>query len=113
MAVIDEKTLLSNFQKQMDEDAAALFLGAGMSRESGFVNWKELMKEIADEIGLDIDRETDLIALAQWHKNRRRTRHKINQTLVEEFARQAKLTDNHRLIAALPISTIWTTNYDH
>jgi hypothetical protein len=104
---------LGNFQRQVDEDAAAFFLGAGMSRPSGFVNWKELMREIAEELHLDINRETDLIALAQWHKNRRKTRHKINQLLVEEFTKEAKLTENHRLIAALPVSALWTTNYDH
>jgi hypothetical protein len=113
VTVIDERALLANFSQQMDEDAAALFLGAGMSRPAGFVNWKELLRDIADELGLDIERETDLIALAQWHKNRRKTRHKINQVLVEEFTRDARLTENHRLIAALPVSAIWTTNYDH
>lgn len=113
MTIIDERALLGNFSQQMDEDAAALFIGAGISRPAGFVNWKELMRDIADELDLDIERETDLIALAQWHKNRRRTRHKINQVLVEEFTKEARLTENHRLIAALPISAIWTTNYDH
>lgn len=113
MTVISKRDLLTNFAQQMDEDAAALFLGAGMSRPSGFVNWKELLREIADELELDIERETDLIALAQWHKNRRKTRHKINQVLVHEFTKEASLTENHHLIAALPISAIWTTNYDH
>lgn len=112
MTVIDERALLANFSQQMDEDAVALFLGAGMSRPSGFVNWKELMRDIALELKLDIERETDLISLAQWHKNLRKNRHKINQVLVQEFTREAKLTENHRLIAALPISAIWTTNYD-
>lgn len=113
MSTIDRSAVLSNFQRQIDEDAAALFLGAGMSRASGFVDWKGLMREVAEELGLDVERETDLIALAQWHKNRRKNRQKINQVLVEEFTKEAKPTENHRLIAALPISAIWTTNYDH
>ena len=112
MTTIDAKTLLANFQRQMDDDAAALFLGAGMSRPAGFVNWKELMREIAEELNLDINKETDLIALAQWHKNRRKTRARLNELLVTEFTKEATLTENHRRIASLPISTIWTTNYD-
>jgi hypothetical protein len=31
---------------------------------------------------------------------------------VTEFAERASLTENHTLLAALPISTSWTTNYD-
>ena len=113
MSAIDRKALLSNFQREMDSDTVALFLGAGMSHASGFVDWKGLMGEVAEELGLDINRETDLIALAQYHKNRRKSRHKINQLLVTEFTKDAVLTENHRLIASLPISTVWTTNYDH
>lgn len=113
MAVISKDTLLNNFQREMDSDSVAFFLGAGMSLPSGFVNWKELMREIAEELDLDINRETDLIALAQYHKNRRKTRSRINQLLVTEFTKDATPTENHRLIASLPVSTIWTTNYDH
>lgn len=113
MAVIDKATLLASFQQEIDDDTAALFIGAGMSVPSGFVNWRDLMSEIASELGLDVNRETDLIAIAQWHKNVRKNRHRINQKLVTEFTRDAQLTDNHRLIASLPISAVWTTNYDH
>ena len=113
MSVIDRNTLLNNFQREMDSDTVAFFLGAGMSVASGFVNWKALMREIADELNLDINVETDLIALAQYHKNRRRSRHRINQLLVTEFTKDATLGENHRLLASLPVSTVWTTNYDH
>jgi len=112
MTIIDKATLLNNFQREMDSDSVAFFLGAGMSRPSGFVNWKELMRDIAEELNLDINRETDLIALAQFHKNKRKTRHIINQLLVTEFTKEAQISDNHRLIATLPVSTVWTTNYD-
>jgi hypothetical protein len=113
MSIIDRNTLLNDFQRDMDSGNVALFLGAGMSLPAGFVNWKELMREIAQDLQLDVDKETDLIALAQYHKNHRQNRHRINQLLVSEFTKDAKVTENHRLIASLPISTIWTTNYDH
>lgn len=32
--------------------------------------------------------------------------------LIEEFTKDAELTENHRLIATLPVHTVWTTNYD-
>ena len=50
--------------------------------------------------------------MAQYHVNERGGRHRINQALVTEFAERASLSENHRLLAALPISTYWTTDYD-
>ena len=90
-----------------------MFAGAGLSRASGYVDWRGLLKHIAEDLGTDIDRETDLlIAVAQYHENKHKGRDEINRAILEEFTKDAKLTDNHRLIANLPIDTVWTTNYD-
>lgn len=100
------------YTQALDEGYAALFAGAGLSRPSGFVDWKELLKDIATDLGLDIDKETDLIALAQYHVNERSGRGRLNKLLIEEFTKDAEINDNHRLIATLPLDTVWTTNYD-
>ena len=71
------------------------------------------MRSLAADIGLDVDRENDLIAVAQYHLNERGGRQRINQTLVNEFSERAKITENHRILTRLPIDTYWTTNYDH
>jgi len=39
------------------------------------VNWKELLKDIAADVGLDLDKEDDLVTLAQFHVNERGGRH--------------------------------------
>ena len=106
-------TLFDDYQKALDEGEAAVFVGAGLSTPAGFVNWKELLREIAEELELDIDKESDLIALAQYHVNHSRGRGKINQKLMDEFTRVAVPTGNHHLLATLPLATVWTTNYDH
>ena len=106
-------TFYSEYQKALDEGEAAVFVGAGLSTPAGFVSWKELLREIAEELDLDIDKESDLIALAQYHVNHSRGRGKINQKLMEEFTRDAVPTVNHHLLATLPLATVWTTNYDH
>ena len=94
-------------------DAYAIFAGAGMSAGVGFVNWSELLRPIAEELGLDVDRETDLVALAQFHCNdNANNRSQLNQRLIEEFSREALETENHRILCRLPIRTYWTTNYD-
>lgn len=101
------------YQKALDEGVAAAFVGAGLSVPVGFVDWKELLREIAEELDLSVDDETDLIALAQFHVNHARGRGRINQKLVEEFTKDAKVSENHTRLAMLPLECIWTTNYDH
>lgn len=104
---------IKNFAKEVKENNAAIFVGAGMSAAAGFVDWKSLLKPIAEELRLDISKEDNLVSVAQYHYNEKgQNRHRINQVLIEEFSRDATLTENHRILARLPISTFWTTNYD-
>lgn len=105
--------LVDTLSKEMAEGNLAIFAGAGFSQGAGFVNWKTLLKPIADELDLDIDRETDLVALAQYHANANgANRSKLDQMLVTEFSTKVKVTVNHEILARLPIQTYWTTNYD-
>lgn len=103
---------LRTYVKAIQDSNAAIFAGAGLSRPAGFVDWKELLRDVAEDLQLDIDQESDLIALAQYHVNEFNGRGKINQILIDEFTRSVKITDNHRILSQLPISTYWTTNYD-
>lgn len=99
--------------KELNEDNLALFLGAGFSVPSGFVSWKELLRQISIEIGLDVDKETDLVSVAQYHCNENSgNRHKLSQVIIDEFSRNASLSENHIIISKLPIKEYWTTNYD-
>lgn len=112
MSAVDKKELFSEYTRALREDAAALFVGAGISVGVGFVDWKTLLKEIAEDLGLDVAREADLIGLAQFHVNHRQGRDRINQLLIDHFVEDVALGDNHHLIANLPIRSVWTTNYD-
>lgn len=111
MAGVRLEEFYDHFTKALLEGNAAVFAGAGLSHAAGFVDWKGLMTEIAQDLGLDIDKETDLVALAQYHFNVR-LRSKLNRKLIQEFTQDVAVTENHRLLANLPIKTIWTTNYD-
>lgn len=104
---------IDRFSREIEEGTAAIFAGAGLSVPAGCVNWRELLREIADDLGLDVDRETDLIAIAQFHVNRHAgNRGHLNRALIEELSPKSAPTQNHRILARLPISTWWTTNYD-
>ncbi|NAW45096.1 hypothetical protein FGF76_24225, partial [Salmonella sp. gx-f4] len=61
------EAFIKDYVKDLSEDSAAIFAGAGMSKSQGFVDWPELLSDIADELGLSIDKEKDLISLAQFH----------------------------------------------
>ncbi|MBA2937017.1 SIR2 family protein [Paenibacillus sp. CGMCC 1.16610] len=106
-----KEVLIREYLKALHEDNAAIFAGAGLSAASGFVNWKGLLKEAAEELQLDIEKETDLISLAQYFFNKN-GRQRLSQLVIDNFSAQAKITENHRILAQLPIDTYWTTNYD-
>lgn len=112
MSKVDKRTFLKEYTRALREGNAALFVGAGISRAAGYVDWKRLLREIAEDLELDVDRESDLVALAQFHENRRQGRDRLNQLLIDEFLEDATLTPSHHSIASLPIRTVWTTNYD-
>lgn len=76
---VSKNELIRNYTKAIREGNAAIFGGAGLSRTSGFVDWKGLLKPLAADIKLDINKEHDLLSIAQYYRNQRRTRHGINQ----------------------------------
>ena len=106
------ESFINRYVKEIKENNAVVFLGAGFSKKSGFVDWKELLKEIAKDLDLDIEKENDLVSLAQFHCNKNRNRAVINNIIFEEFSREREPNENHMILARLPIFTYWTTNYD-
>lgn len=107
------EALLKRYAAAMHKGDAALFIGAGGSTEAGLPDWKALLRPCAEELKLDIDQENDLIALAQYYINHNGgSRDDLNQLLSKEIGKARHTTASHKIIADLPISTIWTTNFD-
>lgn len=103
---------IKDYVKDLTENNAAIFAGAGMSKNSGYVDWPELLRDIAEEIGLKVELEQDLISLAQFHVNHLKGSAKLAKKILEEFSHQAEPSLTHTILARLPIRTYWTTNYD-
>ncbi|MFT8873042.1 MAG: SIR2 family protein [Sporolactobacillus sp.] len=103
---------VDRFAKEIRDNSAAVFVGAGFSKGSGYVDWKSLLRNIAQELELDVDKEYDLVSLAQYCCNRNGNRSIINDTIFDEFTQEKEIDENHRILARLPIFTYWTTNYD-
>ncbi|MBH0072232.1 SIR2 family protein [Pseudoalteromonas sp. NZS127] len=96
---------------ELEENNIAIFAGAGLSSSAGYVNWKELLRPLADELHLNIEEEIDLVGLAQFYLNEN-GRNRISQQLMDEIATAKSPTKNHQILSRLPIKTYWTTNYD-
>ncbi|MFS2722939.1 SIR2 family protein [Bacteroides thetaiotaomicron] len=108
---INQKAFINAFVTEITNGDAAVFAGAGLSAPLGFVNWKNLLRDLAEELNLDIDKEVDLVSVAQYHFNKFK-RGKINNKIANEFTTLKKGGINHEILARIGIDTFWTTNYD-
>lgn len=109
---ISKKAFIKKFSDAIIRDEAAVFAGAGYSREAGFCNWKELLKDIADDLNLDIEKESDYISVAQYYENKNGY-NILCDTILEKFSKYKKNYTIAKSVESLPIKTYWTTNFDH
>ncbi|MBB3059272.1 SIR2 family protein [Microbulbifer rhizosphaerae] len=107
----EQELFIQRFLSELEEDNVAIFAGAGLSSSAGYVNWRELLRPLANELSLDIDEEQDLVGVAQFYLNEN-GRNRISQQLMDEIATAKQPTENHEILSRLPIKTYWTTNYD-
>ena len=108
----EQKSFIKHYVSELKQGNASVFIGAGFSQESGYVNWRQLLEDIAIELKLDIEKEYDLISIAQYYVNTYGNRNLLNQCLVNEFTRNLKCKEKHYILARLPLYSYWTTNYD-
>lgn len=109
---ISRNTLIRKYTQAIRGGNAGIFAGAGLSRASGYVDWKNLLRPLAEEVALDIEKEKDFLSVAQYYRNESGTRASVNQEILNAFNAEVGENENIDIIARLPISTYWTTNYD-
>lgn len=104
---------IREYTQWLEQGTAALFVGAGLSRQAGYPDWHGLLKEIADDLQIDLSQEHDLAGVAQWYINKAgKQRARIAQIIKGSFPDRSDVPHAHRVLARLPIRNIWTTNYD-
>ena len=111
MTVLKDR-LIVKFTQAIREGNAGIFAGAGLSRASGYVDWKSFLKPLAKELNLDIEKERDYLSIAQYYRNEFGFRGNINQEILNVFNAEASENENIEIVTRLPIATYWTTNYD-
>lgn len=103
---IRKEVFIKNYIKALNNGDAAVFAGAGLSASSGCVNWKQLLGEIAEELQLDIEKESDLVAIAQYYYNKNGSnRTRLNDIIKDAFQTGKNPNVNHNILARLPVST--------
>jgi len=114
MTIISIEKFISDFSKKLMKRDVAIFAGAGLSVAAGFADWKKLLAPLIDELKLSAEKEHDLVKVAQFHVNHHGSnRNDLTDIILNSFSRrQTKITESHKILARLPISTYWTTNYD-
>ena len=112
LMTIKKTEMIRKYVEAIREGNAAVFAGAGLSRPSGYVDWKSLLRPLASDIDLDVDKENDLLSVAQFYRNRKGSHTPISQAIMNAFSKDAQTNENVKILTRLPIYTYWTTNYD-
>src|SRR5215813_4666136 len=96
---ISEAVLLREYGREVRNRNAAVFAGAGLSMPSGYVDWRTLLKDIIEDLGLDSSKEQDLVAVAQYYCNQAKgNRAGLTRTILNHFATTKKPTVNHEIL---------------
>ena len=103
---------LSHIQEASRENRLVIFVGAGVSMNSGIPSWNSLIDILKQELPTVYSSETDALKIAQVYKDARG--HKEYMDKVKEVLLFNKAVPNplHRRICSLSPCHIITTNYD-
>lgn len=108
----EQKMFIKDFVKAIKNGNAAIFAGAGLSIPSGTMSWSDLLVNVAEDLKLSDDKTTDMATMAQYYENFKGSRNEISEIIMTSFKEYIQPNINQKLIAQLPIETLWTTNYD-
>lgn len=110
-----KKRFIECVSKRINSGKCDLFVGSGISCESGMPSWREILKPMAEDIGVYLADEEDLPMIAQYIVNENSgNRNVIRNRLMEIFNDEHYTTNRyHWTMHNMNVSTIWTTNYDH
>ena len=108
---ISRESFIEEVARHINDNSAALFLGAGVSASTGLPSWAEILKPLAKKLEIEITPDTDLYQIAQFYNNK----YKRNE-IVREYEKRIGVVseESEYLLAAINLGfrEIWTTNYD-
>lgn len=109
--MVSRASFIDDWAGKLEQGTATLFVGAGVSMGAGYPSWRKLLSKIAEELGLDIDQEHDLAAVAQHFVNKSGGKSRLTSVIAKEFPRKS-VPPVLRIVSRLPLRSVWTTNWD-
>lgn len=111
---MNKERFIKCVSKRINSGKCDLFIGSGISCESGVPSWRELLKPMVEDLGMYLLDEDNLLMIAQYILNENSgNRNVIRTRLMETLCDETYETNRyHWAIHNMNIHTIWTTNYD-
>src|SRR4051812_29397315 len=109
-----QEDLINEFSLALYGGTGALFVGSGISSNSGVASWLSALTGLAKrKLQIDLTPQDDLSLIAQYIVNRDiSNRGAIVHEFKDFFGQHFKLNPYHQDLAWTNVQTIWTTNYD-
>lgn len=103
---------LLHIQEASRQGKLVVFVGAGVSNNSGVPTWGTLIKALKDELSHSTQKETDDLKIAQIYKDSRGYKEYLE--IIKKVLKEGKIAYNpiHQSILRLSPVHIITTNYD-
>ena len=80
---ISRESFVEEVARHINDNTAALFMGAGVSASTGLPSWREILNPLAEKLGIIITPDADLYQIAQFYNNK----YKRNE-IVKEYEKR-------------------------
>ena len=108
--------MVENMKKALKRDKLVIFVGAGVSKNSGIPTWGQMVRQFAERMGYAVDRlsTTEYIRIPQYFygMDQSQDHEEYYRILQEVIALDVKPNPLNELIAQIHPKHIVTTNYD-
>lgn len=109
---ITVEEFIVDFAEKLNNDQVSFFIGSGVSTELDLPNWKNLFKEIAEKLLLNIDEIHDYYQLAQYYCNKYSISD-LKRIIFPKLQTYKFRSPTLEKLLKLPFKSIWTTNFDN
>ena len=108
-----KERFIEEVSKKILAEKCDLFVGSGISSESGMPSWEELLSPLAEGMGISLTKEDDLPMIAQYIVNNNSgNKNIIYNRIIECYGKGYAVNKYHNAISNMSVNTVWTTNYD-
>lgn len=101
-----------DFADKLNNNQISFFIGSGVSTELDLPNWKDLFKEIAEKLLLNIDEIHDYYQLAQYYCNKYSISD-LKRIIFPKLQTYNFSSPTMEKLLKLQFKSIWTTNFDN